>query len=708
MTSVRRHRRMALGRLQAAMAPEGVRPVPFVGAGVAAAVTGGATCASWHGLLLDGIEQCQQRVSVPPGWAERMREHLASADAISYMAVADEVRRRLEARAEGRDFSSWLQESVGSLTPTEEGWELLSVIRILGQVIVTTNYDTLLEREGRQPDLHQEWKAFTWTDDQWHSAPEQKPVVLHLHGMASKPQSVILSSADYQRLVLDKLDQVISQYVFVSRRFLYIGCGDGLSDPHIAPLMRWVIEMLTAQKGQQKQADREHFILVRGGELRQFIADPLPERVSPVAYGAEFGELAGFLHKLRAGLELAVSQNPDDYEPIGSAAPAAAPPWPFGWADEAGRPAAKSPGGEHRAVPPVTTLSLQVLADRQVQEALAAVRRAARAMDRVAGCVALPIGMTTWDPADQQAVHEQLAVSAAGPAVSLRDRLQEATDAVAAATAQAARTAAQADPGSALAPARVAPTAAALEALLAKLAERVRLARDDLAHRSETSSIQYRVLLPALDEAKAEAMDACRHAAEMRQLLDQKQARGAGRQGAGQPSAGQAGTGQRGTGHAGGGEPDPHARSPRQAEAPAAPVTFTELNASFIQPTAVVAAGLGTDRELHDEEPEPVPSNLAGNEVIVVLVTGESMAGDDIHDGNYLVVDPRQNIAADEIAVFEKEGVGQRERFVKRVSTGELEAHYRSSSPGHPEGTVTEADNSRLIGKVIAVIRRIG
>ena len=143
-------------------------------------------------------------------------------------------------------------------------------------------------------------------------------------------------------------------------------------------------------------------MLVRGGELRQLIADPLPERISPVAYGAEFAELADFLRNLAAGLELDVSQNPDDYEPVGSAVPAAAPPGPAGWADEAGRPAARPAAGERGADPQVTTLSLQVLADRQIQEALAAVRRAARAMDRVAGCVALPIGIATWisRPAD--------------------------------------------------------------------------------------------------------------------------------------------------------------------------------------------------------------------------------------------------------------------------------------------------------------------
>jgi hypothetical protein len=684
---------MALGRLQAAMASEDVRPVPFVGSGVASAVTGGAPCASWSGLLLDGIEQCRQRVSVPSGWAERMRKHLASADAISYMAVADEVRRRLEARAEGRDFASWLQDSVGSLTPTDQGWELLSAIRSLGQMIVTTNYDTLLEIAGPEPTLHPEWKALTWKDSQWKSAADHKPVVLHLHGMAAKPQSVIMSSADYQRIVDDRLDKVISQYVFLSRRFLYIGCGDGLSDPHIAPLMRWVIEVLTAHKEQEQQEDQEHFILVRGGELHQFIADPLPDRISPVAYGAEFHELADFLHKLGAGLELGVSQNRDDYEPIGIATSAAAPSRSAGWADEAGSSSAAS---ERVAAPPVTALSRQAFADRQVQEALATMRRAARAMDRVAGCVALPIGMTTWDPADQQAVHEQLAVSAVGPAASLHNRLRQGANAVAAA-AQAARISARAKPGPTSAPARITPAAAGLEALSTELAERVKLAHDDLVQRSTTSSIRYRLLLPALAEAQAEAEDACRDAAELREQLDRKPAHGGVRQAAGQPDAGQGGTA----------DPDPYAPPPRQAEVTAAPVTVTDLNAPPLQPAWAAAAGPGTDRELHDAEPVRVPSSLAGKGVIVVLVTGESMAGDDIHDGNYLVVDTQQDIADGDIAVFEKEGAGPPERFVKRVYRGETEAYYRSSSRGYSEETMTAADHPLLIGKVIAVLRTI-
>ena len=92
----------------------------------------------------------------------------------------------------------------------------------------------------------------------------------------------------------------------------------------------------------------------------------------------------------------------------------------------------------------------------------------------------------------------------------------------------------------------------------------------------------------------------------------------------------------------------------------------------------------------------------------MVLVTGESMALDDIHDGNYLVVDTQRNIADGDIAVFQKDGAGPPERFVKRVYRGETEAYYRSSSLGYPEETLTAADHPLLIGKVIAVLRTVG
>ena len=83
-----------LARLREAVAKE-IPPVPFVGAGFSVAATEGAEHASWHGLLLDGIKVCQRVGSpMPPGWADHMRDQLDYADAITYIAAADEITRR--------------------------------------------------------------------------------------------------------------------------------------------------------------------------------------------------------------------------------------------------------------------------------------------------------------------------------------------------------------------------------------------------------------------------------------------------------------------------------------------------------------------------------------------------------------------------------------------------------------------------------------
>ncbi len=484
-------------------------------------------------------------------------------------------------------------------------------------------------------------------------------------------------------------------------RFLFIGCGDGLGDPHIGPLMQKARELLAARKTDQAR-DQEHFILVRGGELQRLIDNPLPGTISPVAYGTEFSDLTGFLGRLRGGLELGVSQNPRDYQPVGITASAATSPRPSGRTNSADRPTAKSVSAEDE-VAPVTPLSRQVLADRQMQEALAAVRRAARAMDRVAACVVLRTGMTTWDPVSRLALHEHLAELAAGPdgpAARLRKLLRKARKAVVAAARAVRTVAALAEPGST--PAATQTAAATLQALTAELDGRVTLMYDDLAQRATNSSSRYRLLLPVMAEAQDEAADACHEAAELAQLLNPRSPSGDVR-----PATGQGDAGQPDAKMTDPADPDPRAQPSAKAEIPSAPVTFTGMDTRLVQPTFAAAAGPGTDKELHDAKAVPVPSILAEGNVIVAMVEGESMAVDDIHSGYYLVVDPHRPIDPGEIAVFEKEGPGTRERFVKRVSASENGATYLSSNPSYPGGKFSAADNAHLIGKVIAIIRTI-
>jgi len=87
----------ALERLREAMKAEHP-PVPFVGAGLSMAITKNKPTASWTGLLRDGIKECEREVAeLPPGWANTMNALLDHSDAIQYISVADQIRRRLYA-----------------------------------------------------------------------------------------------------------------------------------------------------------------------------------------------------------------------------------------------------------------------------------------------------------------------------------------------------------------------------------------------------------------------------------------------------------------------------------------------------------------------------------------------------------------------------------------------------------------------------------
>jgi hypothetical protein len=157
---------LALGRLREAVRQKAL--TPFVGAGFSSAATGNAPCASWRGLLLDGIEVCEQVVSpLPQGWADRMKDHLDNADMFTYVAVADDITWRVRAIHEGRDFHSWIQTTLGGLRPTPAGKQIIEAVCRLGTLIVTTNYDALIE------DQKSEGTPRTWTDSNYASANTQ-------------------------------------------------------------------------------------------------------------------------------------------------------------------------------------------------------------------------------------------------------------------------------------------------------------------------------------------------------------------------------------------------------------------------------------------------------------------------------------------------------------------------------------------------------
>jgi SOS-response transcriptional repressor LexA len=687
--------------------------------------TNGDKAAGWHGLLLSGIEVCRQVFSpLPPGWAARMKEQLDCADVFTYLSVADEIRRRLEEVREKREFKSWIQGTVGALQSTEEGKKLITAVRKLAMsgpesrhkgVILTTNYDNLIEA---LEEAGSRWKSVTWKDSQWASAASESRVVLHLHGAASNPDSIILSSADYQRLKTD-LNDLLSQVHFVSRTLVFIGCGYGLNDPDIAPLKKKMMELI------QKDAT-EHFILVRGDELRQFIESPLSDRISPVAYGRTFADLPEFLEKLAAGVEIDTSQDPEFYEPDAAtaetreeaAAATAAPKWPAADGAEGSTDTAGDSTDTAEGSAAGTGATLQELAgpaQQQLQHALTQLRRAVGATEQVKDRRTVPAGVDDWtDLAVRDAVHQRVAASLTDPAADLECCSERVAHAVTEAEVGVRRLSAQekfARYAALLTP--LAGTVSELEKLSGELLGSIREASAVMGARADVWPY-YRALSNTLAHANDLIKQANISAFVMKQALERLRtaAKSGGTAAEGMEArteAWQAGAeGVRAAGRRPSQRrPDSGVATPERALAAADKVTEVPIVGR-----AAAGEATGAGEEHSGEEffgTVPVLGDVDPRRVVAVLVEGDSMTRDNIHDGDYVIIDRELVPKDNDIAVIGIGGEGDSRAMVKRIrlESGGKVLGLKSSNPDRVDPDVPPEENPAPEGTVIGIYRRL-
>jgi SOS-response transcriptional repressor LexA len=670
----------ALDRLRKAMEePPADRPTPFVGFGLSVAATGGHPYASWSDLLIDGIGVCERVVSpLPSGWADQWKAYLKMADAASQLTAADEITRRLQAVRGGREFDYWIERAIGGLHPTAEGEKLIEVVCDLGHLVVTTNYDVLIE------DFQSAWSAITWTDAEFGRTVKANKVVVHLHGMIGKPKSIILSGGDYERLRSDELAEAISKALYQANGFVFIGCGDSPSDPDLMPLRTFI------DRAALPRDDKEHYLLVRGRHLRQFIERPILPSIVPVAYGDEFTELRPFLEKLARGERIDVSQDPKFYEQLAAARPAG-------------------------------VLDLVRAAQEKLQNALAVLDRAAPQMRDVERYSAMPAGMSSWHPDEQEPVHQELAASVADPAARLESCLEQAIPAFESAEAQVWQFTAPKF-------ARLADWVAPVMERVSKLEETSRLllngvtrARDDMRIRAEIYA-DYQPPYRALERAHTNIERAADIALSLQTGLSRLPGKAQGKPHASQPAPQ---------------ESRSYAVRPDQDEADAdsssrvldAPPsrregavgldsgrapdtpppedgTIFELKTRSIPLFEEV--GAGNPLEADDQEARyylALPEKYVGEAGVFMLeVRGDSMTGEDgVLEHDYVIVDRearREN--GDMVLAFIAEYNGCAiKRFWKEHDVVRLE----SSNPDHKPEVFTSDDEVTIHGKVIGVLR---
>jgi len=275
------------------------RALIVCGAGVSRAATGGAA-PGWAKLIEDGLE-CASRLCAADDqvWAEACRIQLKSKKTADWLRAADAIQEKLGGPS-GGDYRAFFSKNLSTLENTKP--ELLQALAKLAGAnnpIATTNYDHLISRALK-------WERIDWVNylGVVEALRGKRQAVWHIHGDYDRPESIIFSRADYQRIVQHEFSQFVQQLAALNFTFVFVGCsGSGLGDDNVGELLNWL------RKGFAGLGD-QHYVLVADSNT-----DKWPAGVHPVKFG-DHGDLPAYLDRL-APAAPAVASFPVDPKMIG-------------------------------------------------------------------------------------------------------------------------------------------------------------------------------------------------------------------------------------------------------------------------------------------------------------------------------------------------------------------------------------------------------
>lgn len=346
--------------------------VPFVGTGVSVHASRRNPLASWYGLLRDGVKVCAVGCAgLPTGWKDSMLAFLETGDLITYLTVAEEVHRRLDREGE---FASWVRKVRRELTL--EDTSVIDPLIKLSRIMVTTNYDLLLEKAIKQAD-HKKPKTIEIGDLEAFRAAigGKRRAVIHVHG--SLKSEIVLSASQYEKVRSDEGAKAIQESLLLSHQLLFVGVGEGLHDPNIGDALKIFSQRLG-------ETSRPNFLLVRGQELEETRTKTRELAIVPVAYGSDYSDLAPFLTALASGSDLDITQDPESYVP-------------------------------GKAETRTGILNIAAFSEDELEDLVGELRRAERAMSQIESRLELPKSFAGKAATDQLMIHLQQLKSVEGP-----------------------------------------------------------------------------------------------------------------------------------------------------------------------------------------------------------------------------------------------------------------------------------------------------
>ncbi len=318
-----------LGDLKAQIAAR--RVVVVVGSGTTIAATKNAQAASWTGLLKLGVQRCVELDPALAGdWEKRALGDVTSGHLDDLLAAATKVTRALRRKGE---WARWLSDTIGRLGIVAP--EVFDAIGTLDAPILTTNYDDLIDRRLNRLPITTRNRV----EQISFARLESRDTVLHLHGHWRDPETVVLDTGDYERIVGNGLAQAGLRTMGEAWSFLFVGCGEGLADPNFEQFLDWMGDILEGSR-------HRHFRLERASEVsrRQAWHDDRGHRVRVIAFGEEHGDLPSFVARLRtpASCSRENTAAASNDEPAHRAARLAVPAGEYVHLQERGRTAVQS------------------------------------------------------------------------------------------------------------------------------------------------------------------------------------------------------------------------------------------------------------------------------------------------------------------------------------------------------------------------------
>lgn len=269
-----------------------------MGTGVSAAAAPGipALC-SWRGCLEAVIETAEQLDVLHPGDAAQFRRKVKKDRDL--LVVAHDLIRKMSPRTgdtKPNFFQDCLMEIFDSLEQHLQRPQVLQPILSLmdrGTMVLTTNYDNLLELFGRQQnrpmeslDLKDKTKVLQW------ARGHIKYGVLHIHGLYTDPCGLVLDPSGYKDVTQDPEVMEVFQSLYRTRSFLFVGCGETLRDQIFQALFLYSVP---------NKVELEHYMVVLKESEDLFFkhqADMLLHGIKVVSYGACFDHFPGYVQDL--------------------------------------------------------------------------------------------------------------------------------------------------------------------------------------------------------------------------------------------------------------------------------------------------------------------------------------------------------------------------------------------------------------------------